>query len=127
MTAPIEPDSPPAADLPVAEDGSPPANSSGGEAYSEGYHLSIRPVLDCLDRVAPFLEKESGIETPSIVVIGDQSTGKTSVLESISGVQLPRGQGVVTRCPLTLSLQPAEWGRDSHPDPVQASRRRRPR
>ena len=38
-------------------------------------------------------------------MIGDQSVGKSSVLESISGVQLPRGTGIVTRCPLQLQLR----------------------
>ncbi|GAA6067973.1 interferon-induced GTP-binding protein Mx1-like, partial [Tachysurus ichikawai] len=32
-------------------------------------------------------------ELPAIVVIGDQSSGKSSVLEALSGVALPRGTG----------------------------------
>ena len=28
---------------------------------------------------------------PQIVVIGDQSSGKSSTLEALSGIQLPRG------------------------------------
>jgi len=40
---------------------------------------------------------------PQIVVVGSQSTGKSSVLESIVGRDfLPRGSGIVTRCPLVL-------------------------
>ena len=43
------------------------------------------------------------IEMPQIVVVGSQSTGKSSVLESIVGKDfLPRGSGIVTRCPLVL-------------------------
>ena len=38
------------------------------------------------------------------MVIGDQSAGKSSVLEAISGVQLLRGTGVVTRAPIELRL-----------------------
>ena len=43
---------------------------------------------------------------PQIVVVGSQSAGKSSVLESIVGRDfLPRGNGIVTRCPLVLSLK----------------------
>jgi replication fork clamp-binding protein CrfC len=46
------------------------------------------------------------IELPRIAVIGSQSSGKSSVLESIVGEEiLPRGVGIVTRCPLILQLQ----------------------
>lgn len=43
--------------------------------------------------------------TPSQVVVGSQSSGKSSVLENIVGRDfLPRGSGIVTRRPLILQL-----------------------
>ena len=48
---------------------------------------------------------EFKIDLPCIAVIGAQSSGKSSVLESIVGIDfLPRGTGIVTRCPLILQL-----------------------
>jgi len=45
------------------------------------------------------------ISLPRIAVLGSQSAGKSSVLESIVGIDfLPRGSGVVTRRPLELRL-----------------------
>eukprot|EP00917_Polyrhabdina_sp_WS-2016_P001105 GHVP01002196.1.p1 GENE.GHVP01002196.1~~GHVP01002196.1.p1 ORF type:complete len:754 (+),score=140.41 GHVP01002196.1:343-2604(+) len=45
------------------------------------------------------------IRLPRIAVVGTQSAGKSSVLESIVGLDfLPRGDGVVTRRPLELRL-----------------------
>lgn len=45
------------------------------------------------------------VELPQIVVVGAQSSGKSSVLESLVGrTFLPRGPGVVTRRPLVLQL-----------------------
>jgi len=45
------------------------------------------------------------LNLPQIVVIGSQSTGKSSVLESLVGRDfLPRGSGIVTRRPLVLQL-----------------------
>ncbi|XP_072291970.1 dynamin-1-like protein isoform X4 [Eucyclogobius newberryi] len=45
------------------------------------------------------------IHLPQIVVVGNQSSGKSSVLESLVGRDiLPRGTGIVTRRPLILQL-----------------------
>ncbi|CEF64895.1 Dynamin-1-like protein [Strongyloides ratti] len=45
------------------------------------------------------------VQLPQIVVVGSQSSGKSSVLESIVGRDfLPRGSGIVTRRPLLLQL-----------------------
>ncbi|KAL8160051.1 hypothetical protein V2J09_001588 [Rumex salicifolius] len=56
---------------------------------------------------------------PSIAVVGGQSSGKSSVLESIVGKDfLPRGSGIVTRRPLVLQLHKVdenrEWGEFMH-------------
>ena len=45
------------------------------------------------------------VRLPTIAVLGTQSAGKSSVLESIVGLDfLPRGTGTVTRRPLELRL-----------------------
>ena len=45
------------------------------------------------------------IKLPRICMLGGQSAGKSSVLESVVGLDfLPRGDGVVTRRPLELRL-----------------------
>ncbi|XP_031494428.1 dynamin-related protein 5A [Nymphaea colorata] len=50
---------------------------------------------------------------PAIAVVGGQSSGKSSVLESIVGKDfLPRGSGIVTRRPLVLQLHKIEDGRE---------------
>ncbi|KAJ2373558.1 vacuolar protein sorting-associated protein 1, partial [Coemansia sp. RSA 2611] len=69
------------------------------------------------------------VDLPQIVVIGSQSSGKSSVLENIVGRDfLPRGTGIVTRRPLVLQLinrpaksapkengdNPDEWGEFLH-------------
>ena len=47
----------------------------------------------------------SPIDLPQLVVVGSQSTGKSSVLEHIVGRDfLPRGNDIVTRRPLVLQL-----------------------
>lgn len=82
------------------------------------FDAGIRPKLDAVDKVRHYLNGVD-IELPAIVVVGDQSSGKSSVLESISGIALPRGGNLVTRCPLQLSLRrgPIERAKLSHKDP----------
>ncbi|XP_030332173.1 interferon-induced GTP-binding protein Mx-like [Strigops habroptila] len=76
------------------------------------YEEKIRPCIDLIDSLRA-LGIEKDLALPAIAVIGDQSSGKSSVLEALSGIALPRGNGIVTRCPLELKLKriPAtqEW------------------
>lgn len=46
--------------------------------------------------------------------MGDQSCGKSSVLEALSGVQFPRGSGLVTRCPVQLIMKRTKPGDGWH-------------
>uniref|UniRef100_A0A4W5REV3 Interferon-induced GTP-binding protein Mx n=1 Tax=Hucho hucho TaxID=62062 RepID=A0A4W5REV3_9TELE len=63
----------------------------------------VRPFIDLIDDMRSIgIDKE--LPLPTIAVVGDQSSGKSSVLETLSGVALPRGTGIVTRCPLLLQL-----------------------
>ncbi len=65
--------------------------------------------LNALDAVRAELRgRVSEVQLPEIVVVGNQSSGKSSVLESVSRVPLPRGQGTVTRCPLQLRVRQSE-------------------
>ena len=61
---------------------------------------------------------DNKIQLPQIVVVGAQSSGKSSILESIVGKDfLPRGSGIVTRRPLVLQLRNVkekEWAEFNH-------------
>ncbi|KAK2736829.1 Dynamin- GTPase protein [Onygenales sp. PD_40] len=57
------------------------------------------------------------LDLPQIVVVGSQSSGKSSVLENIVGRDfLPRGSGIVTRRPLILQLINIPSERDDLPE-----------
>ncbi|NXG80846.1 MX protein, partial [Baryphthengus martii] len=68
------------------------------------YEEKIRPCIDLIDSLRA-LGIEKDLALPAIAVIGDQSSGKSSVLEALSGIALPRGNGIVTRCPLELKMK----------------------
>lgn len=47
---------------------------------------------------------------PELVLIGDQSSGKSSLMSSIGYLNLPRSEGVCTRCPIHIRLSShREW------------------
>ncbi|KAI8546592.1 hypothetical protein RHMOL_Rhmol07G0131000 [Rhododendron molle] len=69
------------------------------------FNERIRPLLDAVDKLRHLKVAQEGIQLPTIVVVGDQSSGKSSVLESLAGISLPRGQGICTRVPLIMRLQ----------------------
>ncbi|GLJ35687.1 hypothetical protein SUGI_0717100 [Cryptomeria japonica] len=71
---------------------------------TDSYNERIRPLLDSVDTLRGLGVMKEGINLPSIVVVGDQSSGKSSVLESLAGISLPRGQGICTRVPLIMRL-----------------------
>ncbi|KAF8038308.1 hypothetical protein BT93_B0986 [Corymbia citriodora subsp. variegata] len=62
---------------------------------------------------------------PSVAVVGGQSSGKSSVLESIVGRDfLPRGSGIVTRRPLVLQLHKTEDGAQDYAEFLHLPKRR---
>ena len=76
---------------------------SGATTYCEKLGVISRQLLDANDKLRDILEGEA-IRLPTIAVIGSQSAGKSSILERLSGIDLPRGTGMVTRCGKALLL-----------------------
>jgi GTPase SAR1 family protein len=78
----------------------------GGSTYVSVHRNQLGPILDAFDAIKWQLPNNVELDVPGICVIGDQSSGKTSLLENICRIQLPRGDGrAVTRCPLRLQLR----------------------
>uniref|UniRef100_A0A3Q4I981 Interferon-induced GTP-binding protein Mx n=1 Tax=Neolamprologus brichardi TaxID=32507 RepID=A0A3Q4I981_NEOBR len=78
---------------------------------NQQYEEKVRPCIDLIDSLRS-LGVEKDLALPAIAVIGDQSSGKSSVLEALSGVALPRGSGIVTRCPLELKMKRKKEGEE---------------
>lgn len=71
----------------------------------------VGPIITLIDQLRSVgIDKD--IQIPQIAVMGDQSSGKSSVLEALSGIPFPRGSGLVTKCATELRMQKtpgAEW------------------
>ena len=71
----------------------------------------LRKLINLVDQLRDVGVNEY-IQLPRIASLGTQSSGKSSVLESIVGLDfLPRGDGVVTRRPLELRLNHTTEGK----------------
>lgn len=69
-----------------------------------GLFGKLRSMINLVDKLRD-IGVDKIIELPKICVLGTQSAGKSSVLESIVGMDfLPRGEGLCTRRPLELRL-----------------------
>lgn len=88
----------------MADDGvtsPPPPPSSTAAPLGSGVISLVNRLQDIFARVGA----ESTINLPQVAVVGSQSSGKSSVLESLVGRDfLPRGNEICTRRPLVLQL-----------------------
>ena len=67
-------------------------------------YQNMRAMISLVDRLRDF-NLNDYISLPRIAVLGEQSAGKSSLLESVCGLNfLPRGSGIVTRRPLELRM-----------------------
>jgi len=55
---------------------------------------------------------EEEVKLPKIAVIGNQSAGKSSLIEAISQIKVPRAAGTCTRCPMEVVLNSAMQGQE---------------
>eukprot|EP00899_Mesostigma_viride_P023008 jgi/Mesvir1/3892/Mv19838-RA.2 len=104
------------------------AHASLGRTLSRppagGLGQAVIPIVNKLQDIFAHLRTAPPVELPQVVVVGSQSSGKSSVLEALVGRDfLPRGAGICTRRPLVLQLvhTPAgqsdegdEWGEFLH-------------
>jgi len=85
----------------TAEDGRPRPGTV--VVLGEDFQQNVRPLIDFIDTLRD-LGIEKDVPIPQIAVMGDQSSGKSSVLEALSGIPFPRGAGLVTRCATQIRM-----------------------
>eukprot|EP00729_Bicosta_minor_P014893 gene14893-1062_t len=80
--------------------------SAASAADSDSLSMeALIPVINKLQDVFNTVGEAKILNLPQIVVVGSQSSGKSSVLENLVGKDfLPRGTGIVTRVPLVMQL-----------------------
>ncbi|KAG1878986.1 P-loop containing nucleoside triphosphate hydrolase protein [Suillus subluteus] len=82
----------------------------GVDISSTDYALRRRELMKMMSDLKS-MGAEALIDLPSVVVIGGQSAGKSSLVEAVSGINVPRDSGTCTRCPMecTMSSYATSW------------------
>ncbi|KAJ8692742.1 mitochondrial dynamin GTPase Msp1 [Pleurotus ostreatus] len=92
----------------VAATMSSPSDSKSHDSSSPDQHNGLMNLTKKLIEIRSMLlsiDQSDALKLPSIVVIGSQSSGKSSVLEAVVGHEfLPKGNNMVTRRPIELTL-----------------------
>jgi hypothetical protein len=78
--------------------------------FLEAYSLSAGTLIDINEKLQRCGTESLVPPLPNIAVIGNQSAGKSSLIEAISKIKVPRSKDTTTRCPMEVSLRrrPAE-------------------
>lgn len=82
------------------------APTLGSSLAAQGLADEQRGLLDLIDKLQ-FAQLDN-VKLPQIVVVGDQSAGKSSVLEALSGTPFPRDAGACTRFATEIRLRRAK-------------------
>lgn len=83
---------------------------SGGPDAMQQLGAESRMLIKATNKLDA-LNIESTLSLPKFAVVGDQSAGKSSIIEALCGILLPRSEGTCTRCPfqLTTSAKEGSW------------------
>jgi len=72
-------------------------------------------LVEALGRLQDVTGGEGAFSFPKIITVGNQSAGKSSIIEAIVGKPfLPRGADIVTRCPLRVRLHQTDPKTDEY-------------
>ncbi|KAI9893630.1 MAG: hypothetical protein M1814_006426 [Vezdaea aestivalis] len=110
----------PGADSSIFGDGlagipaTPAAAANEEEQQPKRIDDGLRELLKTINDIGKEGEAELEKILPRIVVVGDQSTGKSSLVEGLSEIRVPRSSGRCTSCPFEIQLMEdkrldAEW------------------
>ncbi|KAL8642029.1 MAG: hypothetical protein Q9228_001240 [Teloschistes exilis] len=95
---------------PGPTDGLPDTVDSDSDAGLELLGQGMKAFVTLVQDLRQLGVEELVLPLPKICVLGDQSTGKSSLIEGISGIKVPRSAGTCTRCPLEINLSTGETG-----------------
>lgn len=76
----------------------------------DGIHVMGRKVKYLVEAINAFRQfgLHDVIDIAELVLVGDQSAGKSSIMGALADIQLPKGAGTCTRCPAHIMTSPAD-------------------
>ncbi|CEO60687.1 hypothetical protein PMG11_05274 [Penicillium brasilianum] len=89
------------------------STSAASPQETNGFDVMTLDMTDLVRKIQELSHlgiEDNKIDLPKICVVGDQSTGKSSLIEGISEIQVPRSAGTCTRCPMEINLSESKPG-----------------
>jgi Dynamin family len=80
-----------------------PLSSQGLELVGQ----KVKILVDAISELRNF-GLDHVVQLPELVLVGDQSAGKSSLMSALTEVQLPKDQGICTKCPANIKTSPSE-------------------
>jgi hypothetical protein len=68
----------------------------------------VNLLVNAIEELRKLGLKEIAHELPELVLVGDQSAGKSSLMSAIAEINLPKDAGMCTRCPSNIKTLPAD-------------------
>ncbi|KAK0121145.1 hypothetical protein ONS96_011324 [Cadophora gregata f. sp. sojae] len=65
-------------------------------------------LIDTIEKLKQIGLQSVDTELPELVLVGDQSAGKSSLMGAIAEINLPKGQSMCTRCPTNIKTSQAD-------------------
>ncbi|KAK4549320.1 hypothetical protein LTR36_006317 [Oleoguttula mirabilis] len=76
----------------------------------QGLGKDIRELNTLIRSLEALGIKANGTSLPKLVIVGDQSAGKSSIVEGLTNTNLPRSEGTCTRCPYRITTTASRDG-----------------
>ena len=70
----------------------------------EGLGRGVKKLMETINQLRTLGVEDIVAPLPKVVVVGDQSAGKSSLIEAISEIKVPRSAGTCTRVCILISL-----------------------
>lgn len=83
-----------------------------GSFFNTSFQDIGKKLKECNDTLGELqqLGVSHDVQLPELVLVGDQSAGKSSLMSGLANLDLPRSEGTCTRCPLHIRVsRHTEW------------------
>ncbi|XEV05642.1 hypothetical protein FSHL1_010929 [Fusarium sambucinum] len=91
---------------PIAAAESPTSIPADGSFFQTSFQDIGKKLKACNDTLGELqqLGVSHDVPLPELVLVGDQSAGKSSLMSGLANLELPRSEGTCTRCPLHIRV-----------------------
>jgi predicted transport protein len=95
-------------DIPLTHQIPPVYSTLPTDTSLDNFTMDMKNLIKKIQDLSHLGIEDRKITLPKICVVGDQSTGKSSLIEGISEIKVPREEGTCTRCPLEINLSQSD-------------------